>query len=248
MILQGLRDAGLNANEIQDIVDDAEIGKTLMGLAVIDSLPPSDIPALVSQQTDSSRALSQFYTQASRLGMTVLDWAKRDGPEFVGRLCDLANALSASGVRHPVVAIPSAVCTTGRFAKTTYSTFRRADAVFNRRYDEGKRAGGVGSSSSSSSSQQQGSQRAFPGSHQPIQPPNTLPAFPKAIRVDPKTFVQGGGGMRKRWEDKRHVYEWDSKSGKVEKYSKATKEHLGEFNHITGEQTKRANPAWKLRD
>src|SRR5690606_9077908 len=125
-----------NADEIQALVDDAEIGKTLTGLAVIDSLPSSDIPALISQQTDSSRALSHFYTQAGRFGMTVLNWAKHNGPEFVGHLCDLANALSASGFRQPVVIGASSVCNLGRFAKTTYSTFKKADAVFNRRHNE----------------------------------------------------------------------------------------------------------------
>jgi hypothetical protein len=255
IILQGLRDAGLNADEIQALVDDAEIGKTLMGLAVIDSLPSSEIPALTCKQTDSSRALSHFYTQAGRLGMTVLNWAKHNGPEFVGHLCDLANALSASGFKQPVVIGASSACNLGRFAKTTYSTFKKADAIFNRRHDEGKRAGGGsgitsgsgGGSSSSSASQQQGSQRAFAGSHQPHQAPKILPAFPKARKVDSKTPVQGGGKLRERWEDKRHVYEWDSQHGRVEKYSKATREHLGEFNPLTGEQTKPGNPAWKLR-
>lgn len=152
MILQGLRDAGLNANEIQDIVDDAEIGKTLTGLAVIDNLPPSNVQTLISQQTDSSRALSHFYAQVSRTGMTVLNWAKYNGPEFVGHFCDLVNLLATRGVEHPAVVGPAIVCNAGRFAKTTYSAFRRADAVFNRRHDEGKRAGSVGDSLSSSSS------------------------------------------------------------------------------------------------
>lgn len=35
------------------------------------------------------------------------------------------------------------------------------------------------------------------------------------------------------------IYEWDGKSGAVEIYSKNGKEHLGEFNHETGERTKK---------
>jgi hypothetical protein len=243
IILQGLRDAGLNGNEIQDIVDDAEIGKTLTGVAVIDSLPSSDIPALISQQTDSSRALSQFYTQASRLGITVLDWAKRNGPEVVERLCNLANLAVASGWEHPAVVGASSVCNLGRFSKATYLTFRKADAVFNRRHDEGKRAGGVGSSSSSSSLQQQGSQRAFPGSHQPYEAPRALPAFSQARETTRKTPVQGGGGLRKRWKDKDYIYEWDSRHGRVEKWDKRGKKHLGEFDHQTGKQLGPADPS-----
>ncbi|HBN8631708.1 TPA: hypothetical protein L3725_004593, partial [Pseudomonas aeruginosa] len=33
--------------------------------------------------------------------------------------------------------------------------------------------------------------------------PATLPAFPDALRAKPKTSIQGGGGLRKRWKDKR---------------------------------------------
>jgi hypothetical protein len=243
MILQGLRDAGLNGNEIQGIVDDAEIGKTLTGLSAIDSLPRSDIPALISQQTDSSRTLNHFYTQVSRTGMTVFNWAKHNGPEFVGHFCDLVNLLASRGVEHPVVVGPAMVCNAGRFAKTTYSAFRRADAFFSRRHDEGKSVGGVGSSSSSSSLQQQGSQRVFPGSHQPHKAPTILPAFPQAKVVPRKTFVQGGGGMRKRWKDDNHIYEWDSRHGRVEKWDKRGKKHLGEFDPDTGNQLKPADPS-----
>lgn len=62
-------------------------------------------------------------------------------------------------------------------------------------------------------------------------PPRTLPAFPGAQRVRPKTG-------RYRWEDDDYIYEWDSQHGRVEKYSKKTGEHLGEFDPKTGKQTK----------
>jgi RHS repeat-associated protein len=68
---------------------------------------------------------------------------------------------------------------------------------------------------------------------QPIPAPDTLPGFPDAKRVRPKTPVQGGGGMRKRWEDKKNIYEWDSQHGEVEMYDKRGK-HLGSFDAETG--------------
>ncbi|TCT58865.1 colicin E3/pyocin S6 family cytotoxin, partial [Vibrio crassostreae] len=73
-----------------------------------------------------------------------------------------------------------------------------------------------------------------------------LPAFPDAIKAKKKTSVQGGGKLRERWKDKKsRIYEWDSQHGKVEVYSKSGK-HLGEFDHITGEQTKEADPSRKV--
>jgi hypothetical protein len=71
-----------------------------------------------------------------------------------------------------------------------------------------------------------------------------LPAFPGARPVKPKTPVQGGGKLRKRWKDsKGDIYEWDYQHGTVEKYNKKGK-HQGEFDAETGEQTK---PADKTR-
>lgn len=64
--------------------------------------------------------------------------------------------------------------------------------------------------------------------------PSSLPGFPNAKRVKPKTSVQGGGGMRKRWEDKKHIYEWDSQHGEVEMYNKRGV-HLGSFDPETGQ-------------
>lgn len=67
-----------------------------------------------------------------------------------------------------------------------------------------------------------------------------LPAFPEATRAKPKTSVQGGGGLRQRWKDQKGtIYEWDYENGRVEKYNKRGK-HLGEFDPVTGEQTKPA--------
>ncbi len=73
-----------------------------------------------------------------------------------------------------------------------------------------------------------------------------LPAFPDAIKAKKKTAVQGGGKLRERWKDRKgRIYEWDSQHGKVEVYTKNGK-HLGEFDHITGEQTKDADPSRKV--
>lgn len=73
-------------------------------------------------------------------------------------------------------------------------------------------------------------------------PPATLPAFPDAFPVKSKSSVQGGGGRRSRWKDRKgRIYEWDSKTGAIELYNKQGK-HLGEFNHETGEQIDPADP------
>jgi hypothetical protein len=69
-----------------------------------------------------------------------------------------------------------------------------------------------------------------------------LPGFPNAKKAKPKTPVQGGGGMRSRWKDPDgKIYEWDYQHGKVEQYNKKGK-HLGEFDAVTGQRTKPADP------
>jgi hypothetical protein len=70
--------------------------------------------------------------------------------------------------------------------------------------------------------------------------PDFPTAFPSAKWAPPKTRMKGGG-LRPRWKDKNNIYGWDFQHGAVEKYDKRGK-HLGEFNHITGVQTKPANP------
>lgn len=81
-----------------------------------------------------------------------------------------------------------------------------------------------------------------PGDHKYYGAPATLPAFPDALPVKSKTSVRGGGKRRARWVDKKgKIYEWDYESNAVEKFDRFAV-HLGEFNHITGEQTKEAKP------
>jgi hypothetical protein len=76
-----------------------------------------------------------------------------------------------------------------------------------------------------------------------IQPPETLPAFPNAVRVKPKTSKNGG--LLKRWKDEEFIYEWDTLHGTVEKYNRKGK-HLGEFDHETGKPIKEANPCRRI--
>ena len=72
-------------------------------------------------------------------------------------------------------------------------------------------------------------------------PQGTLPAFPDLVRGRSKTSVQGGGGLRPRWTDRAgNIYEWDRQHGALEKYNKRGK-YLGEYDHVTGEQTKKAD-------
>lgn len=74
------------------------------------------------------------------------------------------------------------------------------------------------------------------GKYQP--PPNDIEGIPGLERAKPKTPVQGGGGLRKRWKDKKgNIYEWDSETGALEKYNKKGK-HLGEYDPKSGKQTK----------
>ncbi|AMQ85981.1 MULTISPECIES: S-type pyocin domain-containing protein [Pseudomonas] len=81
-----------------------------------------------------------------------------------------------------------------------------------------------------------------PGDHKYYDDPETLPAFPDTQRVKSKASVRGGGKKRARWLDgKGRIYEWDSKTGAIELYDKLGI-HLGEFNHLTGERTKKAKP------
>lgn len=73
-------------------------------------------------------------------------------------------------------------------------------------------------------------------------PKNGLAAFPDAVKVNAKTLVQGGSHKRTRWKDRKgRIYEWDSQHGAVELYDKQGR-HLGEFDSVSGEQIKPADP------
>jgi hypothetical protein len=50
-------------------------------------------------------------------------------------------------------------------------------------------------------------------------PPRTLPGFPTASSVRPKTLVGKGSSLRKRWKDQDGaIYEWESRHGTIENY------------------------------
>jgi len=81
--------------------------------------------------------------------------------------------------------------------------------------------------------------------HTYIPAPKSLPAFPTAKRAKSKTPY--GGGLRIRWvDDDGNIYEWDSQHGKVEKYDRRGR-HLGEFDPVTGKQTKDADPTRRVQ-
>lgn len=82
--------------------------------------------------------------------------------------------------------------------------------------------------------------------HNHVPAPRELEHFPAAKRVKPKTPVQGGRGMRARWEDGTYIYEWDSRHGEVEKYNRRGR-HLGSFDPETGEKLKDAIPGRKCK-
>jgi Cytotoxic len=78
---------------------------------------------------------------------------------------------------------------------------------------------------------------ASTGQHAYVPPPRPLPAFPDALRVQPK-------GTRRRWiDDRGFLYEWDYRHGTVEVYN-ARGRHIGEFDHRTG---RRLKPADRIR-
>jgi hypothetical protein len=75
--------------------------------------------------------------------------------------------------------------------------------------------------------------------------PKTLPGFPKAKPVKPKTGM-GGGKKRKRWKnDDGDILEWDYQHGKIERYNDKGK-HKGEYDPDTGKETKSADPKRRI--
>jgi antitoxin component YwqK of YwqJK toxin-antitoxin module len=79
-----------------------------------------------------------------------------------------------------------------------------------------------------------------------IPPPKALIAFSDAVIVKSKTLIQGSNQKCRRWQTLDHkFYEWDYQHGTVEKYDKNGR-HLGEFDPVTGKQTKKADPNRKI--
>jgi hypothetical protein len=68
----------------------------------------------------------------------------------------------------------------------------------------------------------------------PPPPKKILPGFPNARYIG----VRGG---RATWQDGKYILQWDYQHGAIEMYNKQ-RQHLGEFDYQTGEQTKPAVP------
>lgn len=64
-----------------------------------------------------------------------------------------------------------------------------------------------------------------------------------------RTPQQGGGGLRERWTDAkgRTIYEWDSMHGELEVYRASDGNHLGSFNHVTGERIDNRKPRRNIK-
>ena len=172
--------------------------------------------------------LREISSQAQRVGLPIWQWAQRTGPEFIEGFCNLA-ILASRYTQHLAVAVPARVCTFGQLAPRAAQHIEKAQVFFSKKHERrGKSQGSDG-------------QAQHVGAHQPIMAPEILSAFPKAVPVKGKTYVQGGGKIRERWKDKDYIYEWDSRHGTVEKYNQRGG-HLGEFDARTGKQLKPADP------
>ena len=83
-------------------------------------------------------------------------------------------------------------------------------------------------------------------SHHDYHPaPKSLSAYPDATYAKGKTRMKGGA-LRKRWKlSDGKIMEWDYQHGALETYDKRGN-HLGEYDPVTGAQTKPANPKRKI--
>jgi len=75
-------------------------------------------------------------------------------------------------------------------------------------------------------------------------PPESLPGFPRAYKVRPKT-VKDDGRKRRRWRDDEFNYEWDYQHGRVEVYD-ARGRHRGEADPDTGVFVGRPDPTRRI--
>lgn len=78
--------------------------------------------------------------------------------------------------------------------------------------------------------------------------PKTLPGFPGAQPAKAVTPRKGGGGLRKRWINSDGcILEWDYQHGAVEKFSPNGRKHQGEYDAVTGTQTKPGDPTRSVK-
>lgn len=102
---------------------------------------------------------------------------------------------------------------------------------------------GIGASLAAIASNADGPDRVEPVRRgQRVPAPDALPGVPGSQRVRPRNAVQGGGALRRRWQDRdRNIYEWDSQHGELEGYDRRGR-HRGVFDPETGAQIKPAIP------
>ncbi len=77
--------------------------------------------------------------------------------------------------------------------------------------------------------------------------PSSLPGFPDARKAEGKTPYGVEGKIRKRWKlPDGKILEWDSQHGNLEKYDRRGN-HLGAFDHTTGNQAEDPIPSRKIK-
>ncbi len=76
--------------------------------------------------------------------------------------------------------------------------------------------------------------------------PETLPAFPGAVKVDGMT-PNGMGGTRAEWHYKGKIYQWDAQHAELEVYDSRGKKHFGSVDHITGKKRGDPKPGRNIR-
>jgi hypothetical protein len=226
-LMKGLKEAGLSDDELEDIFGQTDLVGIINLAASYEQIDSAAQQTLATNLPEINRFLNSISLQAKGLGMPVLQWAQRNGPEFVGGVCD-AFMLASRFTNHPGVLVPASACALGKMIPRSIQHIEKAQAFFSKRHEGTGKSQGRG-------------EQGHVGSHQPVKTPKALPAFPNAAREERKTYVQGGGAMRGRWKDKDYIYEWDSRHGRVEKYNKRGN-HLGEFDPNTGAQLKPADP------
>ena len=224
---------GLDEEEITTFLGDRDLEEALTQLVNYSHLDEAGRNRLLAQNNKYSDWIKNIGSSAMRVGQNALEWVKNNPQEVIDLLCTANFAVQKWPIvqrfLYTNIAVNGAAMACGaRSAGQVLKTIGKAPSNHNALLNQN--AGGGGGDVKPSRNEQQ-------RTHQPVRAPKTLEAFPKAIRADPKTLVQGGGQLRRRWEDRKYIYEWDSRHGTVEKYNKRG-HHLGEFDPKTGKQLK----------
>ncbi|MEI8295840.1 MAG: hypothetical protein WCG04_04890, partial [Alphaproteobacteria bacterium] len=113
IISDALRDAGLDASDIQDILNDHEVAAAISGIADYESLTPEVRSRLETRDHNRSRCIVDVMARAQQAGMRAMDWIRANPAEFLNRLCDLDNVTAAT-TRHPYAVAAAGFCGAGR--------------------------------------------------------------------------------------------------------------------------------------